>query len=283
MPAQLRFQEIAPRKAFHAALVTQPGAYGTKVMLHSHDFWELMYVVEGRGVHWFDEEPQPLVPGDLLLIRPKDVHAIRQCAGQYLHFLNIAFLERPWRDFCSAAQLTPTLAVWTAAAQPYSVSVSGEARAACASAFERALHAFVTSPSHLELCALWCTVLPFMSQPLVEPGTAPVWLERACQKMREPSNLRVGLPRLTALCGVSQAHLARTLRYHYGQTPTEYVNDLRLQQAAKLLTTTSAAIVEIAGECGFDNLSYFYRRFSKRFGNPPRAFRLQATRQIVPQ
>ena len=115
------------------------------------------------------------------------------------------------------------------------------------------------------------------------PEQLPVWLETACRKMQEPSHLQVGLPRLTALCGVSQAHLARTLRYHYGQTPTEYVNDLRLQQAAKLLTTTSAAIIDIAGACGFDNLSYFYRCFNRRFGCPPRAFRVAASRQVVPE
>ena len=154
MPTQLHFHEIAPDQPFHAALVTQRGAYGEKTLLHTHDFWELMYVAEGCGSHWLGGEPFTLSVGDLLLIRPQDVHAVRVSAGQTLHFLNIAFLEGSWRDFCLAARLTPEFARWAAAAHPLSVSVPHAVQGDCAEAFRRALGAFVKSPSYLELCAV---------------------------------------------------------------------------------------------------------------------------------
>ena len=128
-------------------------------------------------------------------------------------------------------------------------------------------------------------MLPFLVQPpdVAKAATSPVWLERACRSMQEEVNLRVGLPRLVALSGVSQAHLARTLKHYHGQTPTEFVNEQKLKRAATLLATTSGAIDAIAADCGFSNLSYFYRCFGRRFGCPPRAFRLTASKQVVPE
>ncbi|MGH2559654.1 MAG: helix-turn-helix domain-containing protein, partial [Thermomicrobiales bacterium] len=62
-----------------------------------------------------------------------------------------------------------------------------------------------------------------------------------------------------------------------------FVNDLRLERAALLLRTTTQEITEIAAECGFDSLSYFYRLFGRRFGASPRAFRVHARRAVVPE
>lgn len=43
----------------------------------------------------------------------------------------------------------------------------------------------------------------------------------------------------------------------------QYLNDYRLEVAAKLLTTTSDDIINISVNTGFDNLSYFNRCFKK--------------------
>ena len=281
MSAQLQFYKIAADRPFHAALVAQRGSSGERVQLHTHDFWELMYVVKGNGFHWLGKKRYPLGSGDLLLIRPKDVHAIQVQTGQNLHFLNVAFLERSWQDFCSVTQLTLHLGHWAAAEQPCSVNVPAEAREGCVGAFQGALQAFVETPSYLDLCRFWSIVLPLFLEPPRHPETVPLWLVRARQKMQDEPNLQIGLPRLNALCGVSQGHLARTFRNHYHQTPTEFINELRLKRAATLLTTTSTAIVDIAADCGFNNLSYFYRRFADRFGDAPKSFRLKASRQIM--
>ena len=48
------------------------------------------------------------------------------------------------------------------------------------------------------------------------------------------------------------AHLAQTLKAATGQTPTEFVNTLRLERAALLLSTTTTEILQIADECGFE-------------------------------
>jgi AraC-like DNA-binding protein len=66
------------------------------------------------------------------------------------------------------------------------------------------------------------------------------------------------------------------LRRHLGMTGTEFVNEARLQHAARELRLSDRPIAEIALDCGYDNLGYFYRRFKARFGRPPRQYRLSA-------
>lgn len=58
-----------------------------------------------------------------------------------------------------------------------------------------------------------------------------------------------------------------------GQTITEYVRDLRIEKAKRLLLYTSHSITDIAFEVGFSNSQYFSRVFGKAEKMDPRTFR----------
>lgn len=49
----------------------------------------------------------------------------------------------------------------------------------------------------------------------------------------------------------------------------EYVNKLRIDEAKRLLLSTGKTVSEIAGEVGFDNISYFSTVFRKQCGMSP--------------
>jgi AraC-like DNA-binding protein/mannose-6-phosphate isomerase-like protein (cupin superfamily) len=273
-PPQLSFARVAPGKAFHAAVIAQRGH--EEKLSHTHDFWEMMYVLAGEGAHWLGGRSLPLQAGQLLLIRPHDHHVVRVESNETLHFFNLAFPEEPWRGFCAVARLEEALEAWENVLLPPHRVVSPPRREECIEAFRRALEAFVEGPTLLELCRFWSAVLPLLlpaGKREAPAKTVPPWLRRARQAMQDEDNLRLGVPRLVALSGVSPAHLARTFRACYGQTPTEFVNELRLRRSAMLLRTTSWEIIHVAYDCGFHNLSYFYRLFTSRYGQTPRAFR----------
>jgi len=75
------------------------------------------------------------------------------------------------------------------------------------------------------------------------------------------------------LVHMSPASFSRFFRRTAGQTFVNYVNALRLNEACRLLRETDLSISEIAGCVGYDNLSYFNRRFKDRHTMTPRAYR----------
>ena len=56
-------------------------------------------------------------------------------------------------------------------------------------------------------------------------------------------------------------------------TPVEYVAKIRLMHAAQLLVTTDSSISGICFATGFNNTSYFSKRFSREYGMTPKAYR----------
>ncbi len=68
--------------------------------------------------------------------------------------------------------------------------------------------------------------------------------------------------------------LSRLIRQKTGRTYTELLQEKRLSQAAWLLRNTDCKVDEIANAVGYENISYFHRLFSARFGLSPRRYRV---------
>ncbi len=77
-------------------------------------------------------------------------------------------------------------------------------------------------------------------------------------------------------CGCSRRHLGRVFHEHFGHSVAAHKMELRLQQAARILLTSKAKIIDVAFECGFGHLGQFSARFRKRYGATPARWRQQA-------
>ena len=91
------------------------------------------------------------------------------------------------------------------------------------------------------------------------------------------------LPELASLAGMSSSAFSRIFKLHTGRNISEYIIDLRLGYAARMLVDTAKSISEIGFDCGFNNLSNFNRIFKKKKGCSPSEFResYHKTRIIV--
>lgn len=81
------------------------------------------------------------------------------------------------------------------------------------------------------------------------------------------------LPELASLAGMSSSAFSRFFKLHTGRNISEYIIDLRLGYAARMLVDTAKSISEIGFDCGFNNLSNFNRIFKKKKGCSPSEFR----------
>ncbi len=84
---------------------------------------------------------------------------------------------------------------------------------------------------------------------------------------------KLSLDMLAADIRMSKIQLYRKLKAISGQTPTEFIRQIRLKQAEKLLRTTNKTVQEIMYNCGFNNKTYFYREFAKMYHKTPKEYR----------
>jgi YesN/AraC family two-component response regulator len=71
---------------------------------------------------------------------------------------------------------------------------------------------------------------------------------------------------------MSPNYLGRLFKSETGYSFSEYLQDVRLAEAVKLLEQTKSHIDIILHKTGFENKSYFYRVFKKKFGVTPREY-----------
>ncbi|MCV0427081.1 MAG: AraC family transcriptional regulator [Roseibium sp.] len=86
----------------------------------------------------------------------------------------------------------------------------------------------------------------------------------------------LSLTRLARRVGVPDRDLSRAINQHTGSNVSQFVNQVRLFEAARYLATTSEPVTRIQEKVGFLTRSNFYREFQKQFGDAPGTYRKKA-------
>ena len=91
----------------------------------------------------------------------------------------------------------------------------------------------------------------------------------------------IKLDDMAALVGMAPTAFSRFFKQHTGRNFVDYLIDIRLGYASRMLVDGSASVSEICYACGFNNLSNFNRTFKARKGYTPRDFRILFTKNRV--
>lgn len=89
----------------------------------------------------------------------------------------------------------------------------------------------------------------------------------------------IRLQTLADLVGMTTTSFSRFFKLRTGRTVSDFIIDVRLGHAARMLADSTTSVVEICYECGFNNVSNFNRIFKKRKGCPPTVFRTTYTKR----
>ena len=86
------------------------------------------------------------------------------------------------------------------------------------------------------------------------------------------SNSDLSVDMIADQAGISRVHLHRKMKELTGQTPHDFIRNIRLKKAAQLLTTQGMNVTEIMYACGFSNSASFSTVFKKFYGMSPRDY-----------
>ena len=78
---------------------------------------------------------------------------------------------------------------------------------------------------------------------------------------------------IAGACACSESTVSHLFKNHFGKSAKAYINELRLNQAKKLLKTSDLSISQVALLSGFSNINYFPTAFKKMVGISPSDYR----------
>ena len=76
---------------------------------------------------------------------------------------------------------------------------------------------------------------------------------------------------------LSHSRICYLFRAETGMSPGQYLKTLRLQEAGKLLETTSLTVKQIRANVGLKDKSHFVRAFKRKYGVTPSEYRARNT------
>ena len=106
-----------------------------------------------------------------------------------------------------------------------------------------------------------------------DPGRHRPRLEHTLDLIHERFSQSLSLAALARHAGMSVSRFSCVFRAVLGSSPLEYVAQVRMREARRLLRAPGLSIAEVAYAVGFQDSNYFSRAFKQHHGMSPREFR----------
>ena len=84
---------------------------------------------------------------------------------------------------------------------------------------------------------------------------------------------KVSLTTVAHLCGMGSCEFSRAFKHAQGMTFRDYLNQVRINEAAALLKNSSSSVLDVACAVGINDPSHFARMFRRYIGHTPSAYR----------
>lgn len=96
---------------------------------------------------------------------------------------------------------------------------------------------------------------------------------QAVNYLRENYNAEIRLEELAMKSFISKNYFSRLFKEVTGINFTDYIQNLRVDEACRLLKSTNMKVIDIANTVGFKDIKFFYEVFKKLTGKTPGEFR----------
>ncbi|MBE0450274.1 MAG: PocR ligand-binding domain-containing protein [Clostridia bacterium] len=104
-------------------------------------------------------------------------------------------------------------------------------------------------------------------------STNEILLKPAILYIDKNFSRKITLKQLAHACNISESYFSRLFAKCFGKNVTDYINDIRIEKAKVLLSNPDMTVNYISRFCGFEDSSYFIKRFKKFTGVTPQEFR----------
>lgn len=254
-----------------------PGGYPQMVQLHSHSFYEVLYICSGTVQYLIGTERYRLQQGDVILVPPGISHrpmAIEASASPYRRyvlwlspeFVRIIAPFFPREGFTCPSLLRTAGTKWNTLGARFRAGIREAERKK--PGWQAALYA-----NTVELLVQFYRVV--LNEHSHAPASEkPELLDQILAYVEENLNSKITLTETARSFYVSESTISSLFRREMGVSFHRCITQRRLI-AAKNLILGGCAMDAVAETAGFNDYSAFYRAFRSEFGISPRQFREQ--------
>ncbi len=246
---------------------------------HSHNFFEIFYILEGSITHVCNGKKEMLETNDVRLLRStKDSHEFIREKGVSCMHRDIIISEQLFKKCCDF--IDPTLFdMIVNAPAPLQAKLTQNKIVEFEKSFsERFFVATEKSFYTREGIGNILTVdllNVFLQEFQNSPNGFPMWLHTLLPLFSIPKLMREGLDSIIKGISYDKSYICRSFKKHIGCTMTEYLRDKRLDYAVSLLLTTDKTVAQVCEEIGFESIPYFTVSFKNKYSLSPKQFKLK--------
>ncbi|MDY4969032.1 MAG: AraC family transcriptional regulator [Lachnospiraceae bacterium] len=253
------------------------------VPLHWHDEVELIVIQKGSGMVKVNFNQYQVSAGSIVIVLPEQIHSIMEIPGMKMEYENILFrcemLRSGADDFCYHTFLDPLFTGGILIDNHIHPGLCCHSEVS--SIIRQMDHLCETRPEGYQLAVkgyLFQFLFTLISNRQGHSLSSSE--EKSLEKIKfivgyvqEHYSEPISITQIAQLCHYSDSHFMKFFRTHMETSFTRYLNDYRLTIAHRLLGSSKNTILEIAQQCGFENLSYFNRLFKRKYGVTPKEVR----------
>ncbi len=263
----------------------RPHTRFVKFPRHRHNYVEVIYMCQGTTTHYIDGNEVVLEPGDLLFLNQNSEQEILPAGQEDIavnfivlpEFFNMAFSmmgteENTLKEFlvgtlCGKNEQTSYLYFHVADVLPIQNLVENMVWTIFYDMGNK------RSCNQITMGLLLLQLLNYMDK--METGSSRFDTELTGNVLSyiEEHYKDGSLSELAEMMNYDVYWLSREIKKRTGKTYKELLQAKRMNQAVYLLTSSRLAISDIIESVGYENTSYFYRKFKERYGVSPKDYR----------
>jgi len=255
-----------------------------EVREHKNTFFEMVFVLEGKGIQVINNHKLPYSSNKLFLIFPQDTHYFEINSTSKFFFIrfNQSYLKTQSKEWIQKLEFIfhnhnhlPGCILETISDKPL-------VRALIEALIREHIN---QQPQHQEVVKqLINTIITIAARNIVLTSSVASETHRSESAMNllnyihqhiyEPASLKA--EEISRYFNVSPTYISEYFKIHTGQSLQEYVIEYKLKLIETRLRFTDMQINEIVHELGFTDASHLNRIFKKHKGISPREFRKRA-------
>ena len=240
----------------------------TNNQYHTHDFFEIFYVVDGSAQQKLNNTWQEIACGDLFILRPSDYHCFKSNGNDFYH-RDFFIRSEALKDFCNTFGSRLYTSITSTTAPPV-LTLTIDKLNELEELFNKTNASIDLEEKETFYKFILSNILStFFSEQNNKKTSTASWINKLISSLSLPYNLNMPLSEIMAEIPYNRSYICRAFKSKTGKTPTEYFNDQKLAYAYLQIISSTKSITQIANSIGIYHRSLFYRLFNKKYGISP--------------